>query len=260
VSTAFWKFSSALFGLLALCVCATTAEAQMSPVKEKPPMYWYVANWQIPRAQWSTIEKSNADDTKLLEKASADGTITGYGFDEILTHSADGATHDQWWGATSLGGLFDMLDRFYKAGTPTSPAFESATKHWDEVWVTRYYDWHPGSYKDAYTFVATYRLKPTAPDNALAMLSQNLVGPLLEKLLADGSICEWEVDTQALHTDAPGEFLIVYVAQKPDAMDKVDAAIAEMDKNDPLGGPAFDSVTDDSAHRDELARSVAAFK
>jgi hypothetical protein len=128
------------------------------------------------------------------------------------------------------------------------------------VWVSRYYDSHPGSYKDAYTFVATYRLKPTAPDDALDNLSGNLVGPLLEKLLADGSILEWEVDTQEMHTDAPGEFLIVYVAQKPDATDKVNAAIAELEKSDPLGGPAFDSVVDFSAHRDGVFRSTATFR
>lgn len=254
------KFCLALCGLLTLCVWAVPANAQMSAVKEKPPMYWYVANWQLPRTQWSAVEKSNTDDTKILDKAVADGLITEYGFDESLVHTSEGATHDQWWGGTSVAAIFNMLDQFYKAGTPTSPVFESATKHWDEVWVSRYYDSHPGSYKDAYTFVATYRLKATAPDDALDSLSKNLVGPLLEKLLADGSIFEWEVDTQEMHTDAPGEFLIIYVAQRPDAMDKVNAAIAELGKSDPMGGPAFDSMVDFSAHRDELFRSTAVFK
>jgi hypothetical protein len=255
-----WKFSLVVSGLLALCAWAGPANAQTSAVKEKPPIYWYLANWQFPRAQWSAVEKSNADDAKMLDKAVADGLVTAYGFDDNLVHSADGATHDQWWGATSLGGVFDMLAQFYKAGTPTSSVFESATKHWDDVWVTRYYDWHPGSYKDAYTFVATYRLKPTAPDDALDVLSKNLIGPLLEKLLSDGSIHEWEVDTQALHTDAPGEFFIVYMAQKPEAMDKVNAAIAEMEKTSPLNGPAFDSMVDFSTHRDFLFRSTTRFK
>jgi len=260
VTSPSWSFFLVLSALLVLWVGAAPVNAQMSAVKEKSPMYWYIANWQLPRAQWSAVDKSNADDTKILDKAIAEGLITGYGFDENLVHSVDGDTHDQWWGATSLGGVFNMLDRFYKAGTPTSPVFESATKHWDDVWVTRYYNWHPGSYKDAYTFVATYRLKPTAPDNTVDMLSKNLIGPLLEKLLADGTIYEWEVDTQALHTDTPGEFYIIYLAQKPEAVDKVNADIAEMDKTNPLGGPAFDSMVDFSTHRDELLRSTVTFK
>lgn len=256
----YWKLSLVLSGLLALCVWAAPAGAQTTPVKEKPPVYWYVANWQYPRAQWGAVDKSIADDTKILDKAAADGLIVGYGFDENLIHSADGATHDDWWGATSLAGVFNMLDQFYKAGTPTSSISESATKHWDELWVTRYHNWRPGSYKDAYTVVGTYRLKPDAPDDALARLSANLVGPLLEKLLADGTLIEWEVDTEAIHTDAPGQFMIVYVAQNPDAMDKVDAAVAELGKANPLGGPAFDSVVDFSAHRDDVVRSIAVFK
>ncbi len=255
-----WKLLTGLCVLAISVVCTVPANAQMSPVKEKPPNYSYVSNWQLPRTQWGAVDKSNADDTKLLEKAVADGTLTGYGFDETLTHSADGETHDQWWSASSLAGVFNMLDQFYKAGTTTSPLLESATKHWDSVWEARYYDWHAGSYKDAYTFVATYRLKATAPDDALDSLSKNLVGPLLEKLLADGSLIEWEIDTQAIHTDAPGEFMIIYVAQKPDAMDKVNAAIAELDKTNPLGGPAFGSVTDSPAHRDEVLHSTAIFK
>jgi hypothetical protein len=252
-----------LSGLSILAVSAAwglPAGAQMTPVKEKPAMYSYVANWQIPRAQWGAMEKSNTDDAKLLDKAVGDGTIMGYGFDENLVHSPDGETHDDWWSATSLGGVFDMLDQFYKAGTPTSPVMASATKHWDEVWESRYYNYHPGSWKDAYTFVAFYNLKPTAPDDAVDTLSKNLIGPLLDKLLADGALLEWEVDTQALHTQSPSAFMIVYLAAKPGAMDKVNAAIAEMAKADPLGGSAFDSVVDFSTHRDELLRSSVTYK
>ena len=47
-------------------------------LKEKPPMYSYVAFWNIPRAQWADMEKSNAADQKILEKALADGTIVGF--------------------------------------------------------------------------------------------------------------------------------------------------------------------------------------
>ena len=255
-----WKLLAGLCVLAISAVCAAPAGAQMSPVKEKAPNYSYVSNWQLPRTQWGAVDKSNADDTKLLEKAVADGTLTGYGFDETLTHSADGETHDQWWSASSLAGAFNMLDQFYKAGTTTSPLLESATKHWDSVWEARYYDWHAGSYKDAYTFVATYRLKATAPGDAVDALSKNLIGPLLDKLLADGTLLEWEVDTQALHTAAPGEFMIVYLAPKAGAMDKVNAAIADMGKADPLAGLAFDSVVDFSTHRDELLRSSVTYK
>jgi len=36
-----------LYGLAALTLCATPALAQAQEIKPKPPMYSYVANWQV---------------------------------------------------------------------------------------------------------------------------------------------------------------------------------------------------------------------
>jgi len=247
--------------LLAIAaVCVAPASAQMSEVKEKPPMYSYVANWAIPRAQWGEMAKQNAADQKDMEKAMASGTIVGYGNDAILTHGPDGETHDEWWSSMSMAGLLNVLDQSNKSGTATSPVLISATKHWDEIFVSRYYNWHSGSWKDAYTHVSSYKLKADAPDNAVETLSKNLVVPLLEKMLADGAIHEYEIDTEAIHTDAPGSFYIVYIAANGEGVDKVDAGIREALKASPLSGPAFGSMVDFSAHRDELARTNVTFK
>jgi hypothetical protein len=94
-------------------------------------------------------------------------------------------------------------------------------------------------------------MKAGAPDDAIDMLSQNVIVPLLEKLLADGTILEYEIDTLAIHTEAPGSFWVDYTAPKPDGLDKVQAAISDTLKAHPLSGSAFDSVTDSSGHRDE---------
>ena len=108
--------------------------------------------------------------------------------------------------------------------------------------------------------VAFYKLKADAPDDAVDLLSKNLVVPMLEKLLADGTILEYEIDTQAVHTESPGSFEIVWVAANPEAVDKVNAAIQAALKAQPLGGPAFLSMVDFSAHRDELVHGNGVFK
>jgi len=252
--------SAGLCALAMAAVWAAPARAQMSEVKEKPPMYSYIANWAIPRAQWGEMEKANAADQKNMEKAMAGGAIVAYGNDMILTHRAEGETHDEWWSSMSMAGMLNVLDQAYKTGTATTPVYSTATKHWDEILVSRYYNWHSGSWKDAYTHVGVYRLKPDAPDDALATLSKNLFVPLLEKQLADGAIHEYEIDTEAVHTEAPGMFLIVYIASSAEGLDKVDAAVRDTMKANPLGGPAFGSMVDFSAHRDELARTNATFK
>lgn len=250
------------FAVLALMFGTFTAavSAQTSAVKEKPPMYSYISNWTIPRAQWGEMAKQNTADRDMLEKDLADGTIVGYGNDVILVHQADGATHDEWWSAMSLGGVIDVLEQFYKSGTAVSPVLESATKHWDSIFVSRYYNWTPGSWKGGYTYVASYKLKPDAPDDAVDTLSKNLVAPLLEKLLADGTLHEYEIDTQAVHSEAPGTFFIIYVAVNPAGLDRVNAAIQASLKAQPLDGPAFSSMVDYPAHRDELVRTDGTYK
>jgi hypothetical protein len=255
-----WRVFAGLCALAMSAVWAGPANAQMSEVKEKPALYTYVAEWDIPRAQWADMEKGSAPVQKLMDKAIADGTIVGYGNDVTLVHQPDGATHDNWWSAMSLAGVLNVLDQLEKSGDSASSVFASATAHGDNIYVSRYYNWHSGSWKDGYTYTASYRLKPDAPDDAVETLSKNLIAPMLEKLVADGTLHEYEVDTQAVHTEAPGTLLIVYVAVKADGLDKVNAALQETIKSNPLAGPAFYSMVDIAAHRDELVRTSATYK
>jgi len=252
-----------LAGLCALVITGAlggAAYAQQSEVKEKPPIYTYVAEWAIPRAQWADMEKSEAADIKLMEKGFSSGTIVGYGNDMNLIHEPDGATHDDWWTATSMAGLLNQLDQAYKAGTPTSPVLSSATKHADFILVSRFYNWHSGSWKDVYTREALYKLKPGAPPDTIDMISKNLVVPLMEKMLADGAIHEYEIDTQAVHTDSPSQFWVIYIAANAAGLDKVNAALLGAMKSNPFGGPAFNAMVDMDAHRDALVRGNATYK
>ena len=88
--------------VFAMCTIGTLiAAAQSSEVKEKPPMYSYVANWSIPRAQWADVSKVNAADKATLDKAVASGVLVGYGNDEYILHDSSGLTHDNWWSSMS---------------------------------------------------------------------------------------------------------------------------------------------------------------
>jgi len=244
---------------LMAAVSARSAFAQ-SEVKEKPPMYSYISNWALPRAQWAELAKSNAANEKILSSALASGAIVGYGNDESLVHSAEGATHDNFWSSMSMAGLIKVLEQFYQSGTATNPVLSTATKHWDSIYVSRYYNWHSGTFKNAYTYAAAYQLKGDAPNDALDTLSKNILVPLLEKQLADGNIHEYEIDTEAIHTHAPGLFLIVYIAASPEGLDKVNEARREALKASPLSTPAFFSMVEVPGHRDELLRTSATFK
>jgi len=255
-----WRAFAVLCVVAMSAVLAAPAYAQMSDVKEKPPMYSYVGFWNIPRTQWGEMAKSDAADQKILEKALSEGTIVGFGNDMNLVHQPDGATHDSWWSAMSMAGILNVLDQFYKSGSATSPVMASATKHWDAIYVSRYYNWHAGSWKDLYTHGSSYKLKPDAPDDAVERLSKNVFVPLLEKMLADGTIHEYEVDTESVHTEAPGTFWVFYIAANAEGLDKVNAAVRDAVKSNQLISPAFDSMVDFTPHRDYLARTNATYK
>jgi hypothetical protein len=126
--------------------------------------------------------------------------------------------------------------------------------------VSHYYNWKPGPYTGAYIYVMMYQLKKDAPDDAVETLSKTLVVPEMEKLLANGTIVEYEVDTEAIHTDAPGLFAIVFDAAQPEGIDAARAAILGAEKDNPLIGPAFDSYVDYSQHRDELLKGNGEYK
>src|ERR1700691_5885589 len=122
-----WRVFAGLCALAISAVWASPASAQMSDSKEKPPMYSYVSFWNIPRAQWGEMAKADAADQKILQNALASGTLVGYGSDLNLVHSADGETHDDWWSATSLAGVLNVLDQFYKSGNSTQGVQTTAT-------------------------------------------------------------------------------------------------------------------------------------
>ena len=92
------------------------------------------------------------------------------------------------------------------------------------------------------------------------IVSKGLLVPLFERLLADGTIYEYEVDTEAIHTEAPGTFWIFYLASNADALDKVNAAVHAATKADPLGVAGFSGMVDWTSHRDYLARTSATYK
>jgi hypothetical protein len=236
------------------------ARAQMGEVKEKPPMYSYVGFWNIPRAQWADMQKSEEADQKVLSQGLASGTIVGYGNDVNLVHQPDGATHDGWWSSMSMAGLINTLNQFYSNGSATSSVLQSATKHWDSIYVSHFYNWKSGSWKGLYTHGGQYKLKADAPDDAVAMLAKNFIAPVLEKQLADGTIYEYEIDVEYIHTEAPGTFWIFYIAANADGLDKVSAAVQAAVKANPLALAAFDSVNDFSGHRDYLAMTNATYK
>jgi len=258
MSKTFTALLGGLFVVGAVGMGSQPLHAQSAEVKEKPVMFTYVANWQIPRAKWAEYEKPNPANDKLLSQALGSGALVAYGVDKVEVHSADGPTHDSFWSAMSMAGVLDQLDAVSKE--PPNLTFQSATKHWDGIYASRFYNWKSGTYKGAYTHTAYYKLKDSAPDDAVETMSKNFIVPLMEKLLAEGSIVEYDIDVEAIHTESPNGFWIDYISPDSAGLDKVNAALRHALKTDPFAGPAFGAMTDGEVHRDYLLRSNVTYK
>jgi hypothetical protein len=253
-------FVSLIAGLCLAAALVTSAAAQSGDSKDKPRLYTYVSNWAIPRARWDDMEKGRPAAQKTLDQAVASGTILGYGNQEVVVHQADGVTHIGWWIANSMAGVLNALDQVHKAGGATSPVLASATKHWDDIFVSRYYGWKPGTVKDGYVHGAVYKLKADAPNDAVDVLSKGLIVPVLEKLQADGAVSAWQVAEQSVHTLDPALFFVFYISPTAEGLDKVNAAIGQAIGANSLASPAFSSMVDFADHRDELSRGDSVLK
>ena len=253
-------FAALLGGLFAMGTVSmgSPLHAQSVEVKEKPALYTYVANWQMPRAKWAEFEKPSQASDKLLSQALGSGALVAYGVDKVEVHSAEGPTHDSFWSAMSMAGVLDMLDSLSKG--PPDTRLQSATKHWDGIYVSHFYNWKSGTYTGAYTHTAYYKLKVTAPDGAVETVSKNFIVPLMEALLADGSIFEYEIDQEAIHTESSAGFWVSYLTPNSSGLDKANAALGQAIKSNTFAVPAFDAMIDNVDHRDYLLRSNVTYK
>lgn len=241
---------------------ATLAGAQTGAAKERPLLYKFVSYWTFPRSRWGDVDKENASYQEILAPALADGTLVGYGDDENQVHFAEGFTHANWWQADSRAGVMKVLEALHKSGGSSSPLLDSATRHWDQVFVSRFYNWKAGSWTGAYGYKSTYKLKPDAPeaDDTLRMLSSFYV-PLFEKLLADGTIVEYEIEREIFHNaDSRAKLHYSFVIPSAEGLDKLNAAIRAAISGNSLLAPAFGSMIANFTPQNDWVRVNATYK
>jgi hypothetical protein len=238
---------------------AIPAFAQTQGVNAKPAMYSFVAKWQFRRAAWPDAEKAAKMLNQVMQKALADGTIVAYGDDVNVVHQPDAETHHYQWSSMSMAGLLMVLNQLHASSGDATPALNDA-KERDEVYVSHFYNWKSGSTAGGYKHVAIYKLNADASDNAITDLSQYLFAPVLEKMLANGTIVGYEIDTMAVHTAAPGTFAIAFVSPTPEGLDAEEAELHEAVKAAPLSGEALSLDVDHSDHRDELYKTNCTYK
>ena len=233
-----------VFGL----ACPSTWAQGSSP---QPPIFTYVSEWNTPRAQWADMAKVEADIKTTMDALVADGTLVGYGTYENRIHSDASPTHGSWFQADSLANIFKALDKIYaQAGATTAPA-QAASKHWDFLFVSTIHGAkaYTGS---GYLRVIGAELKPGKEEEFRAAYRQYIV-PVYAKLLADGAIVDYELDTEYVVGNAPGRFFSAVVTKDAEGLDKVRTAIADLFEKNPAVAEALSSPAEPNSRRDLLA-------
>jgi hypothetical protein len=216
----------------------------------KAPLYIYVSDWAVPRAQWDDMAKLGEQHGALEDKLLAGGTITGYGHYVNLIHTEGQPTHGEFLMATSEGNVVKALAAFYAQPGTTSPVL-AASKHWDHFLFTRIYNSRSGKFDEAYMAGAMWQVKPGQMEAFEATVKARIV-PILEKELADGALIFYSVDSEDYHTDAPGTVDTVFAVTDAAALDKLNAAFEAALSKDTEIGPALTAMTNRDGHRDFL--------
>lgn len=242
--------------LMLVCAAALISlgampSAAQDKTQEKPVLYTYVAQWATPRAQWPDMQEQQGNGKDLMEKLMADGTIVSYGAFRTMVHTQEGATHGSWFSATSMANLMkaDMLITASSAGTG---AALNASKHWDLILSSTQYNGHSGTFENSYLRVGTWTVKPEG-GQAVSTFLKDMMVPMLEKLLADGAIHNYQIDEESVHTSNPGSINVAIITNGAEGLDKFNAAVDAMEKNNGLAVAAFGQAVDEAAHRDLLA-------
>ncbi len=235
----------ALVTLSAIPVAAQTAKA------EKPPLYTYVSEWVIPRAMWADYAKLATSYDEMMAKAVADGTIVAFGSYEVLNHQEGQATHGSWFSASSMANLIKELE-VRRATARATDAILAASKHWDLVLVSRDYNDHSGTFKNAYLRVGNWGYKAGASDPDGKIMKATIVA-MLEKLLADGALHGYQIAEEAVHSADPDRFHVAITTNGAEGIDKFYAALEAAEKANPAAWAGYDSLLESKGHRDFLA-------
>lgn len=227
-------------------------KASAQTAAEKPAVYTFVMEWDVPRAMWLDYEKQMATTGETIKKSVDDGTLLAYGMFATVTHQEGAPNHGTWISASSVASLMKVLDVLRASPASTSPVV-SASKHWDYLLSSHDYATHSGTFTNGYLRVATWIGKEGANDPGGKVEKATIVA-MLDKLMADGALHAYTVDREIVHTMDANAFFVVIVTNGAEGLDKFNAAVDDLGKNNPTALAAFESLISPNGHRDFLAK------
>lgn len=243
--------------VLVLALLVFSAPSAWSQTEQAQPVYTYVSQFQVPRANWAQWAADAEKTTNpIFRRLMADGTIIGWSNFETIVHTPDGMTNGAAWSATSLAGITRVLDELRKLGP--QPGQLAATKHEDLLMRSTMYRASSVAEGAGYLRVVCSMAKPGKGDDYVAAVKKYL-GPTFEEQFKKGVVTYYGFDEQYVNTAPPSLRCLVIAYPNPEAMNTWAAAIAStMDKMSPDDRKGWDeavaSTTEPNSRRDVMAR------
>lgn len=247
--------------LLALPLVAQE-EAKMEPVS-------YLAEFQVkPEKAAEFIGMVKKYDKPALDGLMAEGAVLAWGLDTVVIHRENEGNFLWWFVTPDYAGMDKVFAALEKVEATISPEDMAAmletvdlSKHHDHILRSLHVsvsDTPPSA--PPYTNYASVKVLPGHGDDYLKAF-QKYDAPVLDALVADGTIYGYGVDREDFHTEEPQWRFIWIVVPNMAAWDKVDAAFAaDREKMTPaqrsIMEHSFRDITEAGAHRDYFFRTV----
>ena len=211
-----WQASLSVVGLL--CLAPLTMAAQQM----EPPVYSFVAEWAVPRAQWGDFTYAfERVHRPILEKGLAEGALISWGTYTNIVHTDEGITHGFWFTSATLAGLEKVRTELIKQ--PPNQGMLAATKHRDYLLQSLVHRGKTAAPAGGYLSVAALLVKPGKGPDWRKVWEKNYQ-PIYDVLLANGTILAYGLDRESVHTENPGWRYEYTVSPSAEAEDKVSAA------------------------------------
>jgi hypothetical protein len=245
--------------LVTLSALLSASGAVAQPAGQ-PTSYTFVAQWQVPRAQWANFVADFEKNTlPVLDKMAKNGTLVSWGAFESIVHTEEGFTHGVWWSSATSAGIEQTRTELMKASS-ASTSLAGATGHRDYYLRSILSGGKGGSGSGGYLTVSSLLVKPGQGRDWRQFWEKNSK-PIYDDLVAKGLVSFYSIDVERVHTDSPGWRHVVTLTPNIEAEDKIDAAFegatakrsAEEQK---AFAAASQALLEPGAHRDMHARVI----
>jgi DNA-binding Lrp family transcriptional regulator len=199
--------------------------------------------------------------TPACEKLLKDGTIEGYGLDMDMFHQP-GAPNAALWLDVPTFAAFGKMEEAIGAAMKASPqamagimAATDPAAHSDTLVRHLFFNMkRPPAGSLPYTNLYSVQVKPGKMEE-FSQAFEKYQKPIYDKLVADGAILGYTVDTEAIHTEAGSTVWILTVMADLSGKDKTLAATrAAPDRR--AATVLMNALTVEGSHRDNISQAV----